>query len=444
MTFEQFQEIVVAKAKEAGLEAYELYFAKETSKSVSALAGKVAETSSDVEMGATFRCVCDGKMGYCSTELLTKEEAERIVLGAMENAKVLETSDAGIIFRGSESYEKVENKPLPEVDLTKAALSLQEKTLAMDPRVQPMSRTSASEGEGTIALVNSFGLKLTNTFSQQALFQTAIVREGEEQFNDHAFSEKPIAQEDLDELAKKAVEGAVDKINSGKVSSGKYKIVFEGKAFASLLGAFSSIFSAKAAQQGMSLLKGKEGERVAAPCVSLVDDPFCQDSPKTSFDAEGVATSTKCVIEKGVFKTLLYNLETAQKAGVESTGNASRASYSAPIDIAPFTFYIAPGELKEEALLAKVGEGILITDMAGLHAGLNPISGDFSLSSSGYRISGGKKEGFVNEFTISGNFFELLKGIEALSDEVKFGFPRGFSRVGAPMVFAGELSVAGK
>ena len=120
-----------------------------------------------------------------------------------------------------------------------------------------------------------------------------------------------------------------------------------------LLSAFSSVFSGKSARLGLSLLAGKEGIEIASPCITITDDPFDPNCPmQTPFDAEGVAAYTKNVIEKGVLKTLLYDLTNAKKAGVESTGNASKSSYADTVDISPFCFSIKPGKYSLEELFA--------------------------------------------------------------------------------------------
>lgn len=451
MTFDEFKTKVIETAASLGLAEYELYYMEDDSQSVGASEGVIDEFSSDVTAGASFRCKVDGKMGYCSTEQLSEEEAVRLVRSAMDNALTIETEDEAIIFAGSPSYEKVEEEedaPLSMADMSKLALSLYEAALAADDKVQSSSQASVSQGKSTIRLVNSAGLDLSRTGSMQLAFQSAIVREGSEQFNSYERANGPLAKIDVKETAGKAVGKALDKIAGAPVPSGTYPIVFDNSCFANLLMAFSGIFSAKNAQQGMSLLAGKEGGKIAADIVTLVDDPFYKGN-QAAFDGEGVATRKKNVIENGVFSTLLYNLQTAKKAGVESTGNGSRMSYYAPVEIAPFNFYLLPGEASAEDLYkaaSNESEGIalLITDLAGLHAGLNPITGDFSLMASGYRIEDGRKTTFVNGITVSGNFYEVLKNIRLIASDLDFGFPRGSSRIGSPTVYVGTMPVAGK
>ena len=443
MTFEQFQEAVVRQARSAGLTEYELYYMENDSSSLSAMEGDICESSSDVTAGCCFRCRVNQRMGSCSTELFTPEEAERIVSRAARNALVMEKSAEIPLFAGSGEYKTVPAAPREEIDSRALALELYERTVAADERVQSSSQSFADHSRCRIRLVNSAGLDLSSEADRLMVYQSAVVRSGEEQFDGSAFVCLPQGQPDAAAIAAEAVEKALDKIGGKSVPSGKYVLVFDREAFGDLLSAFASVFSAKNAQQGLSLLAGKEGQVIASECVTITDDPFCPGF-EMPFDGEGVAARAKTVIEKGVFKTLLHNRETAAKAGRETTGNASRAAYDAGVDVAPFSFYLQGGEFTREELLRQAGSGLLITELAGLHAGLNPVTGDFSLMAAGYRIEDGKRGDYVTGITVSGNFFQLLREIRAVGNDLRFGMPYGFTRVGSPSVLTNEMAVAGE
>jgi PmbA protein len=208
----------------------------------------------------------------------------------------------------------------------------------------------------------------------------------------------------------------------------------------SLLSAFSSAFSAKNALLGMSRLAGKEGEQIASEIVTITDDAMREGCPvQTPFDDEGVATYKKTVVENGVLKTMLYDLTTAYKTGKTTTGNGRRGG-----NIAPYNFGICAGNETQDDLFAKTGDGIYVTGVKGLHAGANAITGDFSVESEGFLIKDGKKAGPIKSFTIAGNFFELLKSIDSLGNEIKWGIPAGFTVFGSPDVLIRAMSVAGK
>ena len=242
-----------------------------------------------------------------------------------------------------------------------------------------------------------------------------------------------------------AVKAARDKLGATTVESGKYDCVISGEQMKALLSAFWSMFSAKMVQHGMSLLKGKVGEKIASELVTITDDPRRPERDiQTSFDGEGVAAYRKNVIENGVLRTYLYDLTTAKKDGVASTGNGQRSSYASSVTIAPYCMCLEAGDKTQDELFAEMGDGLYITELKGIHAGANAVTGDFSIESAGFMVREGKRAEAVRSFTVAGNFFSLLKEIEALSDTVHFGMPSGFTVYGAPNVLVRKMSIAGK
>ena len=176
-----------------------------------------------------------------------------------------------------------------------------------------------------------------------------------------------------------------------------------------------------------------------------MDDPFHKDNPvPCPFDAEGSPTFTKNLVEKGELKTLLYNLKTAAIAGKKTTGNASKAGYTSAVAVRPFTMCMAPGSYTEEELLQRAGNGVYIDALAGLHAGADAVTGDFSLQSAGYLIENGKKGAHIKSFTVAGNFFDLLKNIEATADNFEIPVALSSTAFGSPSVLVSSLSIAGK
>ena len=238
------------------------------------------------------------------------------------------------------------------------------------------------------------------------------------------------------QIAGDAIADALSKVNAGRMKSGVYPVVIKNGAMADLLSTFSGVFSADNAQKGLSLLAGREGETIASAAVTLVDDPLMpMGLGSCPFDREGAATYTKNIVEGGVLTTLLHNRKTAKKAGVKTTGNAAGAGR-----VAPSNLYIAPGEKTEEELLAAMGDGLYLTEVSGLHAGANAVSGDFSLLSRGFEVKGGQKVRAVEQFTVAGNFYKLLESIEAVGSDLIFeGSP-----IGSPCVKVTSLSVAGE
>ena len=369
-----------------------------------------------------------------------------MVLRASENAAGIEKTDE-VIFAGSPSYETLEKReytPLCAAELKNIALDIQKNTYAADKRVidgtQSVALTVALENR----IWNSHGLDLARSAGANAVYAVPVIRDGEQ--SESAFKVALYENDmDLENLAKDAVSQAIEKLGAGAVKSGKYDVIMDGKQMRTMLSAFFPAFSAKQAQSGMSLLAGKEGEVVASDVITITDDPMREGNPFiTNFDAEGVAARKKYVIEKGVLKTLLHNLETAKKAGIESTGNASKGGYSSPVGISPYAFCIEAGEKSLEDLFAIVGNGVYVTEIKGLHAGANAVTGDFSIESAGFMIENGKKGRAVKSFTIAGNFFEMIKSVSALSNKVETGVPGGLTVFGSPAALIKEMSIAGE
>jgi len=344
------------------------------------------------------------------------------------------------------SCEKEASVSPSAAEVINFALDLQKEIYAQDERVVDGTQAVAGFGASERAIFNSNGLDLVDSSAFDYAYALAIVSDGNEMYDGMEIKSGKMAEFDKTEIAKEAVKDAIETIGYTSVDSGEYKVVFSNKVMSSLLSCYSSIFSAEAAQKGLSLLKDKEGECVAADIVTLTDDPLYKDSlVKATFDDEGAATYAKNVIENGTFTTFLHNLATANKAGVKTTGNGYKGSYSSPVGINHYSFYINPVKGSLEDLFAEAGNGIYITSVEGMHAGADPISGDFSLSSGGFRIKDGKKTTPVKGITISGNFLQLMKDITSIGEDLKFN-PGSLSahRCGSPSVLVKGINIAGK
>ncbi len=448
MDFNEFKEIVIAKAKTLGLTEYEIYYQAGESTQVSAFQHEINEFSSAREGGVCFRCIVGGRMGYASTEELSREQAESIVVRAADNATVLEAEEPVFLCEGGKTYEPLELKPyaLPETEtLIGTVLDTQEKLYAADPAVIDGCQTQGISGRSEVAIYNSKGLDLHYENNISALVVAAVVSDGTEMSDDFKIKAGKLSEIDTEKLVEKTVASALRKLGGDAAPTRVCPVVFNPDAMTALLATFSALFSSENAQKGLSQLGDKEGQVIASPAVTLVDDPFHPENPMPiNFDAEGAPTHRKNVIENGELKTLLYNLKTAAVAGKKTTGNASKGGYDAPVDVQPFTMYLAAGEYTEEELLQKAGNGVYINFLGGLHAGANPVSGDFSLQSAGFLIEDGKKTVPVKSFTVAGNFYDLLKQITATSDHVELPGATGMTAFGSPCVLVENLSIAGK
>ena len=445
-----FIQKLFARAAEKGVEKCEVFYQSGSSFSVNVFKGEVIDYNAADEAGLGFRALVNGKMGYASTQALDDEAIELLVNSVITNAELIENDDVQFMHDGSGEYVTIDNYD-PAIDEVSAAAKialakdLETRTLAADKRIDQLEAAEVMSSSNEVTIVNTLGLNVTSRGNMLGGFVGPVAREDDKVASTFKmFTCKGADTSKSDEAIKAAVEDAVANLYAESMPSGEYSVIMRYDAMASLMATFSGVFSADNAQKGLSLLKGREGEKIAADCVTIVDDPHMPDkAASTPFDGEGVPTYRKEVISAGTLTTLLHNMMTAHKQGVKSTGNGSRPSYTSPVGIAPTNFYIQPGENDLEALAAKMGDGIIITRLEGMHAGANPISGDFSLGAKGYRVDGGKIGGAVKQITIAGNYYQLLKNIVEVGSDLEFGMPRS-ACFGSPSVLVSKLSVAGK
>ena len=443
-----FMEKLLKAALDAGIEAAEVYaFSKDSFRAMSHN-GEVDNYSVASRSGLSLRGLYKGKMGYASTEADDEEAIGQLVRGVLESAELTEDDAVQEIYKGDAEYPEIDNyapalDQVSEEDKLRLLLDMEKNALNCgDERIKQVNYNMVSTASGSSAIANTYGLNLSQRDNLIVAYMSVVAKEGERVSTGAGFGfGRDFAALDAGKIAKEAVEEALFYLNAAPVPSGSYRVIIDRRCMPDLLSTFSGVFSADAAQKGMSLLAGREGEMIAAPCVTLMDDPHMKDGLASSgFDAEGVATRVKPVIENGRLTTLLHNLKTARKAGVRSTGNASRGGYASPIGVSPSNFYFKPGEKTLNELMADMGDGLVITDVSGLHAGANPVSGDFSLLAKGYTVENGRKGRAVEQITVAGNFYTMLKNIRAVGCDLEFvGSP-----VGSPSVDAGEMNVAGK
>lgn len=443
MEFLAFRDKAFEHALKSGCGAAEVYFAEHEELEVQALDGALDKYSVSRKAGLNLRVQLNGKNGYAYTEAL--DDPEALVKRAMDNARAIESDDEHPM-QGKSVYQTVSKKEIPlmqksEREKIELAFALEKKTKALDPRVKRMMDCNVVTVKGTTRIHNTLGLEADKKSEVAVTYVVAVLEQNGEAKDGIAFRANAEA-EDIDAIAEEAVREGTAMFGASSAPVGKYRILLRNDAAAGLLEAFSQMFSADQAQKGLSLLKDKEGTVIASDIVTILDDPFYAFAPR-AFDGEGVPCVKKAVVENGVFKTLLHNLKTAKKAGVASTGNAGRAGAAAPVDISPTNFYIVPGKRGYDELLKELGDGLVLTELSGMHAGLKTVSGEFSLLAKGFLVKDGKIVRPVDQITAAGSFLSLMKGILEVGSDLRFGFP-GSSNVGSPSLLIDELMISGK
>lgn len=428
MEYKEFLRDLLDKTK-GSLEEAEAFLVKNKDIHISIYEGEINKYVISESGGLSLRGTCQGKMGYSYTEKIDESSLDKLINESLDNSKYIDDKDPEIIFEGSENYENINNfnDKLPEtpiedkIDLLK---KMEKEAKKLDDRVFSVNACAYQEFQEERYIMNTKGIDLHDKSNGAFAYISVVVKEGKDTKTGMSFRViKDFSELDYERMAKEAVTNATSMLGADSIESDNYPIVFENKTFASLLAAFASVFSADNVQKGLSGLKDKIGDKVASDLLSIVDDPFLKNGfASRNFDDEGTRTRLNRLIDKGNLKSFAHNWKTANKEGLESTGNASR-SYKGQMTISPSNLYIEKGDKSLEELLKSVDKGLYIDNLEGLHSGLNPVSGDFSLSASGYEIEKGERTKGINQITIAGNLYELLMDIEAIGNDLDFTIP---------------------
>jgi PmbA protein len=446
---EIFMEKLVKAGTEYGFEECEASFVTESSMSIDILKGEVSSYENSATSALSFRGLKNGQMGYCSTNIIDDSSIDYLLRSAMENCEVLNDEDPQFIYcdednkdlyfsQITDAYAKNTYKSFSET-----GLKLEKAILALDDRIDAVDFLTISCSTGPYLIINSKGLHSYRDSDGISIMASARATDsdGSVKSGGHYWIGKDIDDFDLDKFLVKFKENLIGKMGAKSCAPGTYKTVFRSEAFHQFFTVFFGNFFATTMQRGLSLLADKEGEKIASDTLTVREIPMYDKAlTKIPFDDEGVLTTEKAIIDKGVFATALYDLKSANKAGRASTGNGFRGGSS--VSEMPTNLIVEAGEKTFEGLLEEVGEGILLTDLSGLHAGVNPISGDFSLLCEGYLIENGKKGRPVEQITVAGNFYDVIKSVKSVGNDI-INVPSGEGEFFTPSVYVGSLAISG-
>lgn len=436
-------------AKEEGFSDFEIYAENTKRFSASVFKGELDKFSASEPAGISVRGIYNGKLGNAFTEKTDEESLKLLIEDCRSNAEISESEEVAEIYGAGASYATLasevfdfsERSAKDKIEMLKNMETL---AFGLDSRVDQLVN-KYGDFSTEIGIYNTRGLALTYATSMGYVYFAPILKSGDDVKNEMVIKLFKRAEEvDTEEVVKEAVERTKAMMGAQSLKSGPYETIIGNRAVSSLLMVMMSIFSAESADKGLTLLKDKVGEMVASPVVSLVEDPHLAGGfASVPFDCEGVPTQKKRLIDKGQLTGFLHNLKTAKKFNVAPTGNGFKASYKSPVSISATNLFIEAGEETLEAMMKRVGTGILITEFSGLHAGINSVTGEFSLACRGFTFEDGIQGRAVNQITVSGNFYDLLKQIDSVANDFSFEEFDSVSVYGAPSIYVQTLMVSG-
>lgn len=450
MIDKEMRDRIFSMASRKGSEMSEIFFRSSRSFTISAHKGKIEKSSDSISAGLSLKTVRKGKAGFAFTEIIDDLHVEMLVEKAILNMQLndsdyTEALHADTRIRDDSSYYSGHYEKLPVSWAVDTVLEMEKTAHEADPRIVlvPESRFGFFVDETTIC--NSQGLENYHREDGGYLVVITVASDGRQHKTGFAYDLARVPDRlDRNKTARRAASESSQKLGAESVKSAKYDIILRNDVFGSLLATFiPTMFSAEMVQRGLSPISRSNEDRIASGLLSIYDEPHLIESLSSRpFDDQGVPTRRKALIDEGIQKSLLYDLKTAKKDGVEPTGNALKNGYKGQTQIAPINISVEPGEDSLEELIERTGSGILITSVEGLHSGAKPMSGEFSLGAQGFLIEGGKKTSSVEQITIASDILTILRSVEAVGNDRVFSIPMPRTTI-TPSVMVSGVDIAG-
>ncbi|HEX5526053.1 MAG TPA: TldD/PmbA family protein [Solirubrobacterales bacterium] len=438
----------VEAATDAGAGEAEAYASRESGREVRVHGGEVESLTAAGQSGVGVRAWIGHRVGYAFGTDLSEEGVRAIAARAAEAAAVADEDE----FASPPQPAEVEALPGlsdPSIGewetarVVELALAVERTALDADERLVGVETAVYADSDEQVAIASSAGVAGEYEASSCYAYLQALA-EGEgarETGLGFGLARGPRGL-DPEAIGAEGASRALQMIGAGKPASRACPVVFDETVAASFAGLIGGALSAKAVQRGRSPFAGRLDEEVASPAFALHDDGRLPEGIASApFDAEGVPRRRTALIEDGRLRSYLYDTYTANRENVGSTGNAARQGYRSLPSVSTSNLVISPGSLSFEQLLAEAGDGVYVTDVAGLHSGVNPVTGVFSVGASGRMIRDGALAEPVREFTIAGELVGMLGAVSAAGATPRW-VPFGGS-VSTPPLLIAEMAISG-
>ena len=414
---------LVSKALEFGANSAEVYLETGRNLSIQVLNGEIETIEEAASAGIGFRVLVDGKTGFSHCNDLSDKSLEDTLKQAIEFAK-LTTPDENNVLPANSEMTEIEGlydpgiSTIPMEKKIEIALKLEELALS-DPRISKSSGAGYNEGEGEVYIANSNGLSKNYKSNGCSIGVSIVAEKGEQKNTGGEYCSRRFFNDldPLEKIANKAVDEAAALIDPVMIPTQRATVIIDSGTAGSIIRGIIGALNGERVQQGASFLKDSMDKSFASTLLTIVDDGIRPKGMGSApFDGEGVPTQKRVLVEKGVVKGFVYNTIAANRAGVESTGNASRRGFTGLPGIGTHNLYVEAGENTAEEIIAATEKGLLVTQITGY--GINSVNGNFSGGASGFWIEDGKKKHPVKGVTIAGTADEILNAIDMMGDDV--------------------------
>jgi PmbA protein len=423
-------------ARERGASDAEVEVSAAVGQAVTVRRGEVETVEYNRDKGMGITVYLGSRRGNASTSDLSPEAIARTV----EAACAIARHTAGDEAAGLPDAERLYRGTPPDLDLyhpwsltVDEAIELARRTeaaaLAVDKRITNSEGATVSSYDTDFILANTRGFLGGFPNSKASIGCGVVAEERGAMQRDYWYTthRDPNRLEDAQSVGRTAGERAVRRLGGRRVPTGEAPVLFDANIAASLIGHFVAAASGSSLYRESSFLLGKLGAQVFAPHVRIHEDPHLAGAMASGyFDAEGVTTASRDVVDAGVLTGWFLSTYSGRKLGLPTTGNAG----------GNHNLVVAPGERDFEGLLALMGRGFVVTELMG--QGVNTVTGDYSRGASGFWVEGGEIRFPVEEVTIAGNLLDMYRGISAVGSDV---LVRGSKQCGSILVE--KMTIAG-
>ncbi len=423
----------------------EVFLREAQSGSVEIKEGGIEAVMARGERGIGIRLLDEQRLGFAHTSDLSADgiracaDTARRMSGLTEPDEDLALATRPIDDADLDIYQAgVVDRPLS--DRAAIALAVEEAARAADPRVKQFRKTTYSDSESTTMIATTTGVRASFRESYCGAMTSAVASQnGDRQIGYHGEAARRFGELEPARVGQRAAQRAVEKLGAKPLATQKVPVVLDPWMAMDLLRAIGPLFSADNVLKGRSLFANKIGQSVANEKVTVVDDARRPHGLRSApFDGEGVATTMRTLVERGVLRGYLTSLKTARKLGGDPTGNARRGGYGSPARIGPSNLFVAAGTDDAMAIVRGLDRALAITSLLNLHT-IDPVSGEFSLGATGNYLERGNRVHPAQGITIAGNLTHLLNSVVGVGADLVFG-PSG---LGSPTLVISELSIGG-
>lgn len=413
-------------------EEVEIYLSKGTETEIRAYQGEVEDLTSASSAGIGVRILIDGpggaRVGTAWSGSLDDEAVRQAMRDARDNVQFA-TEDEFVAFARPDG---VDAAPLTLTDDGVAATPLEEKiALAIelerrvrgaDERIRQVDSANYSDYVAESALVSSTGVRASYARTGAYLSVEAIATDGTDDQTGWGLSAGRAPGElSIDVAARDAIERATRMLGAVKPASMKCTAVFDSRTSAALLSIIGGALSGDAVVRGRSFFADRVGEEVASPLFTLIDDPTDpRHFSASAYDGEGLACRRNVLIERGRLNGFVYDTTSARRARTNSTGSALRGGIAGSPSAGCRALQLAPGEGDQASIVKSVGFGVLVQSIMGVHSGVNPISGDFSVGVTGLMIREGALAEPIRELTVASTLQRMLLDLTHVGDDIEW------------------------